>query len=232
MDGGTCLLAAAFLVVALGREAEAPAAASPAEGAPADRSPWGDPLFLAFLPLMTLLAMVLFQLFSTYPLALHAYYGLSESRIGLVLAINTLVISLFEMVLVHRLRDRDPLRIAALGSFLFCVGFALMPLGSSFAYVGATVLVWTVGEMLSLPFLSAWVGDRAGEKSLGGYMGLFTLSFSMAFVLGPPVGTWVYQRFGGTALWYGCGVVGLFLWAGFLALSSGSLRQRADAVPP
>ena len=44
----------------------------------------------------------------------------SPWSIGLVLAINTLVISCVEMILVHRLRDRDPLQVAGLGSFLFC----------------------------------------------------------------------------------------------------------------
>ena len=96
----------------------------------------------------------------------------------------------------------------------------------------ATVLVWTTGEMLSLPFLSGWVGNRAGEKSIGGYMGLFSLSISIAFVLGPLAGTWVYQRFGGTPLWYGCGVLGLFLWAGFALLAARPARAEAAAPLP
>jgi MFS family permease len=187
-------------------------------------------VFLVFLPLMTILGMVLFQLFSTYPLTLHGKYGFAESRIGLILAINTLVISLFEMILVHRLREREPLRVAGLGSFLFCLGFALLPLGSSFAFVAATVLVWTVGEMLSLPLLSGWVGTRAGEKSAGSYLGLFSVSISIAFVLGPLAGTWIYQHFGGPPLWYGCGVVGLLLWAAFAILSQVSGRRDAAAA--
>ena len=216
VDGASCLLAALFLLAAFRKEKPLPA---PAGEAGPGRSPWRDPVFLGILSLMTILGMVLFQIFSTYPLILHARYGFSEARIGLVLAINTLVISLFEMVLVHRLRDREPLRVAGLGCFLFCAGFALLPLGSSFAFVAATVLIWTVGEMLSLPFISGWVGDRAGRENLGDYMGLFTLSFSIALVLGPPAGTWVYQRYGGPALFYGCGVVGPLLWAGFALLA-------------
>ena len=228
-DGGTCVLAALFLLAAFRGEGSLPAqpAGEPGPG----RSPWRDPAFLALLSLLTLLGMVLFQIFSAYPLALHARYGFSEARIGLVLAINTLVISLFEMVLVHRLRDLDPLRVAGVGSLLFCAGFAMLPLGSSFAFVAATVLVWTVGEMLSLPFISGWIGSRASGENLGGYMGLFTLSFSAALVLGPPAGAWIYQRLGMNILWYGCGLVGVLLWAGFLALSS-ALRQRAGTAVP
>jgi len=230
VDGGSCLLAALFLLSTLRGEKLLPA--PPAGEAGPRRSPWKDPVFLGLLPLMTLLGMVLFQLFSTYPLTLHARYGFSEARIGLLLAINTLVICLFEMVLVHSLRDREPLRVAGLGCFLFCAGFSLLPLGSSFSFVAATVLVWTIGEMLSIPFISGWVGNRAGGENVGGYMGLFSLSFSMALVLGPPVGTWVYQRYGSTTLFYGCGLVGLLLWGGFTALSIRSGRIPLAAAPP
>jgi predicted MFS family arabinose efflux permease len=219
VDGGTCLLAAIFLLAAFRGEETGPAVTLPGEGGEG-RSPWKDPLFLAFLPLNTLLGMVLFQLFSTYPLALHDLYRFPESSIGLILAINTLVISLCEMILVHRLRSRDPLRVAGIGSFLFCLGFALLPLGSSFSFVAGTVMVWTVGEMLSLPLLSGWVAIRAGEKNVGRYMGLFTLSFSIAFVLGPLAGTWIYERYGSPPLWFGCGVTGILVWAGFTFLST------------
>jgi predicted MFS family arabinose efflux permease len=229
VDGGTCLLAAIFLLAAFRGEGLLPKAVQ-GGGQGTERSPWKDTAFLLFLPLMTLLGMVLFQLFSTYPLTLHDRYGFPESWIGLVLAINTLVISLVEMILVYRLRGRDPLRIAALGSFLFCLGFALLPLGSSFAFVAATVLVWTTGEMLSLPFLTGWVGDRAGPGSAGSYMGLFSVSISIAFVLGPLAGTWVYERYGGTLLWCGCGVAGLFLWTALSILSAGP-AQKSSAKP-
>jgi predicted MFS family arabinose efflux permease len=133
------------------------------------------------------------------------------------------------MVLVHRLRRRDALRVAGFGSFLFCAGFAMLPFGSGFAFASLTVLVWTAGEMLSLPILSGWVGNRAEEGTLGATMGLFNLSFSIALVLGPPVGTWIYARYGGDALWAGCGILGLVLWAGFSWLSPAAFRARMEA---
>jgi predicted MFS family arabinose efflux permease len=228
-DGGTCLLASAFLLAVSRGEILSRRGAPAPPAAAGGRSPWGDRVFLGVLVLMTLLAMVLFQLFGSYPLTLRGQYGFSEAQIGLVFAINTLVISLFEMVLVHRLRRHDALRVAGFGSFLFCAGFAMLPFGSSFAFASATVLVWTVGEMLSLPILSGWVGSRAQQGTLGATMGLFNLSFSIALVLGPPVGTWIYARYGGSVLWAGCGVLGLLLWAGFSWLSPGTVGRRMEA---
>jgi len=117
-------------------------------------------------------------------------------------------------------------RVVGLGSLILCTGFAILPLGSGFGYVAFTVLIWTIGEMLSLPVVVGVVADRAGEKNLGQYMGLFTLSFSAAFVLATVAGTWVYQRLGPAPLWYGCGVLGVLLWGGFQALSTFAGRER------
>ncbi|MCU0233633.1 MAG: hypothetical protein MUE90_06330, partial [Thermoanaerobaculales bacterium] len=53
----------------------------------------------------------------------------------------------------------------------------------------------------------------------GRAMGLYTLAFSAAFVVGPVAGTAVFERFGPAALWYGIGGIGVVLWLGFSALS-------------
>jgi hypothetical protein len=58
---------------------------------------------MAILGLMFLLGTVVFQISGTFPLSLRDLYGFSEAWIGLTLAVNTVIIILFEMVLVHSL---------------------------------------------------------------------------------------------------------------------------------
>jgi predicted MFS family arabinose efflux permease len=218
-DGATCLLAAALLQIVFPRsEVRAAPEAAPSARA-AVRPPWRDRPLLAILGLMFLLNLVTFQLSGTFPLALRDLYGFSEARIGLALAVNTLIIVLFEMVLVHSLAGRDPLKASGVGAFLFCAGLGLLPFGSGFAYVVFTVVVWTVGEMLVFPLSASAVAERAPEESRGTTMGLLNLSFASAFVVAPLVGTWIYQNLGPERLWYGCGAVGLVVWAGFHAVA-------------
>jgi MFS family permease len=50
-------------------------------------------------------------------------------------------------------------------------------------------------------------------------MGAYTLAFSVALVLGPALGTAVYDHFGGTVLWLGSGGLGVVLWLGCHALA-------------
>jgi predicted MFS family arabinose efflux permease len=226
-DGGTCLLAAALLGFVFrgagdGTRARTGGDVEKRMGA----SPLKDLPYLALLGLMTLLAVVIFQLFSTWPVYLHARYGFSEAGIGFLLAINTVVIVLAQMMVLHAIRGIHPLKAAGLGAFLFSAGFALLPLGSGYAFVAFTVLVWTAGEMLSLPLIEGTAANRAGEGSRGRYMGLFSVSFSAAFILAPLAGTWIYQHRGPETLWWSCGALGLLMWAGFRALSARMEKAR------
>jgi len=224
-DGATCLCAAGLLHVVFPHSVlrDTPRAAHAGTKTPI-RSPWRDRPLLAILGLMFLLNTVTFQVVGTFPLTLRDLYGFSEARIGLAMAVNTLIIVLFEMVLVHSLSGRDPLKVSGVGAFLFCGGLALLPLGSGFGYVVLTVVVWTVGEMLTFPIVASAVAERAPEESRGATMGLLNLSFATGFVVAPLVGTWVYQNLGPRALWYGCGIVGLLVWVGFHAVAVATAR--------
>ena len=108
---------------------------------------------------------------------------------------------------------------AGAGGLLIGIGFGLMPFGSTTAFAVLTVLVWTFGEMLALPFTNAAVASRAGAGRAGSYMGLYTMAFSLAFILAPIVGTAVYEHVGPEVLWLGVGGSGVLLAAGFARLS-------------
>ncbi|HVR98944.1 MAG TPA: MFS transporter [Thermoanaerobaculia bacterium] len=230
VDGATCLAAAVLLRLffpAVQAEPETAPAAATSAG-----SPWRDGPFLAMMVLVFLMASVTFQEFSTFPLSLRRDFGFAENRIGLAFSVNTLMVVLFEMVLVHSLAARDPLKVVGVGSLLFCLGFGLLPLGSGFAHVAFAVMVLSVGEMMSMPILSGVVANRAEEGSRGRYMGLFMLAFSAAFVSAPLIGTWLYEGWGYKALWFGCGALGLPLCLGFQVLALFMKKDRSRAVEP
>lgn len=67
-------------------------------------------------------------------------------------------------------------------------------------------------------------------------MGAYTLAFSVALVLGPALGTAVYDRLGGTVLWLGTGGLGVVLWLGCHALAPRfgppAVSSRRSAPPP
>jgi MFS family permease len=218
-DGVTSMAAAIVILLALKPESAATVAQEDRlpDRAAAPRSPWRDPTYILFLGLFLILVTVFAQLFSTFSLYLNSVYGLKENRIGPLWAVNTLMIVLFEMVLLHKLRKRSEMKLVALGALFIGAGFSLLPLGRGFLYAAFTVAVWTIGEMLIMPLTATVTANRAGA-SAGRYLGLLSLTFSLSMFIAPILGNWLFGTIGGDALWPTVGSACLFVAAGFWAL--------------
>lgn len=210
-DAATCWLAAGLLAVFL-PDRESSEDRKTRVAARRVGSVWDDTFFLWLLASIFLFACIIFQFTGAFPLYLHDGYGLNEKTIGLLLGFNALLVVIFEMPLVCWLEKRNHARLVGLGSLLTCLGFSLMPLGSSVPFALFSVAVWSFGMMLVLPFSNALVADCAGEGRSGEYMGVYTAAFSSALLLGPPLGLWIYGRFGPEKLWLGVGLLGPVLW--------------------
>lgn len=229
VDGSVCIACGLLLWVLL-RGRTDPHAHEPPEAAGGKaRSPWRDGGFLGVMAVSLSAAVITFQWLSTGPLFLHDAYGLAEDEIGLLLAINPVLIVLLEMVLVHALRGRAPLPWIGIGVFLIGASCYLLPLGRTFAWGVVVVVVWTAGEMLESPLTSAFAANRAGAANRGRYMGVFSMMYSVATIVAPVMGTGVYESLGAEVLWYGSGTVGVLgglamLWFARRSLESPALR--------
>ncbi len=220
VDGLTCL-AAAGLFVLIWPKAESGlriAEKKEVRAVGCGRSPWRDGPFLGLMLVTIGFGVIFIQLLSTFPLYMRSVYGLAEDAIGRLLAVNTVMIVLLEMALMESIRKYPLTRMINISFLLLGFGFGLIPLGRGFVYAAMTVAVWTFGEMLSMPLFTSLISGRAGPESRGRYLGLFSFAFSLAFIIGPVLGTAVYGRFGGSALWFGCGTAGLLLAASFSLL--------------
>jgi hypothetical protein len=93
-----------------------------------------------------------------------------------------------------------------------------MPFGSGVWFAAVTVVVWTIGEMLSLPFTNSVAASRSASAS-GSYLGAYSLSFSLAFAFAPALGLAVYGRLGAAPLWTATAVAGAALCLGCLWLA-------------
>jgi predicted MFS family arabinose efflux permease len=206
LDGATCLFAAVAMHRMLGDEPR-PEPEVPQGDETPTRSPWRDGPFLVFLGLLGLITLVVFQFATTWPLTLRDLYGMPENRIGLLLAVNTLLIVAFEMVLIHAVQELDPVRVMAVGTLLLGGGFALLPFGSSFGFASLTVVVWTVGEMLTFPLSESVTATRAGLRNPGSYLGLFATTFGLSFTVAQALGPWIYQIWGPRTLWLAGGML-------------------------
>jgi len=164
-----------------------------------------DRRFMTFLVATTLVTSVEFQTGSTFPLWV-ARAGHSTSTYGLLLSINGVLIILFELMITAWTQRHPPQRMISLGYFLSGIGVALTGLAHSIPALAATVVVWTLGEMIASPVTGAYVTDLAPEQYRGRYQGLWVFAWALGLIIGPSVGTLVFQR-NPAALWIGCAVL-------------------------
>jgi len=227
VDGLTSLAAAGLMLLFL--PSAGPHVSEASRPAAPARAAWRNPGFVRLLPLVFGVGLIFAQFFTTFPLYLRSAYGLPESGVGRLVAVNTVLIVAVEMLLMHALRRRRPQAVVAVGTVLLGLGFGLMPFGSSMGYAAFTVVVWTFGEMLTLPTLMSLVTLRSDPGAIGAYQGLTSLAFASASTLGPILAAWLYVAAGGAAVWYACGALGVLLAAGFSSLREPGCAQSAPA---
>jgi MFS family permease len=173
-----------------------------------------DRAFLYFLAATLCLTLVEFQLHATVPLYIVSL-GYTPATYGLLLSINGALVVVFELAITAWTQRLPQQPMIALGYALSGIGIALMGLATSIPALTATVIVWTIGEMIYAPVSGAYVTALAPERLRGRYMGLWHLMFSAGLLIGPAAGTWIYGQ-NPAALWWGC--LGVGILGGFLAL--------------
>lgn len=205
--------------------AGAPAAAPHLPFGQVARRVLGHGVFLLFCLATLLVGITYMQSHTTLPLYMKGL-GLGPREYGLVTAVNAAMVVCLQLPFTA-LTARLPREAMLVVSSLFmAAGFGLTGLATTPLLLAGTVVLWTIGELLQAPYLSSVVADLAPADLRGTYMGMMTLSFSGALMVGAPLGGAVLERFGSGALWtgtLGIGVLGAALYA---AIGSAVRRAR------
>lgn len=187
---------------------------------PNARSAYSDRLYLVFISLTILFASCFFQLFTMQPIFFKTEWHFDEQFIGLLMALNGILIVAMEMVLINKLEGKKPsMYYISLGVFLVAIGFMLFNILPAAAWVAIlSVCVITLGEMLSMPFMNTFWISRTVESNRGEYAGLYTIAWSAAQILAPVYGAILIQHGGYNLLWWFLGGLCTISAAGYFAI--------------
>ncbi len=167
-------------------------------------SAYRDVQYRWFIALTILFAFCFFQLFTIQPVYYRTILHLSEERIGMLMALNGLIIATVEMVLVFRLeRSSQPYRFIKYGVWLIGLSFGIFNVLEGWIWVALlSTLIITAGEMLAMPFMNTyWIG-RSNEYNRGEYAALYTMAWGTAQIAAPSIGGWVADTYSFNVLWW------------------------------
>jgi len=192
----------------------------------------------AFMTVIGLNALFIFAGFSGFellPVYAKNEAGVSETQIGLVFFVNTLVIVLAQLPTTRLAQGRRRMPVLGLLGALWATAWLIVPFAGGQAPKEATLLlvaamiVFALGQCLHGAVQAPLVVDLAEPRLLGRYMALSALSWQVGFALGPAVGGYMLAV-SPSGVWVAA--AGLCALGGLLALLvEGTLPLAARRTP-
>jgi len=226
VDGFTNIGAAILLYIILPPTKKVKTAAKKSDAVVVKtNSAYKDRNYLFFIIIQVMFAICFFQLFTTLPVFYKTELHLSESFIGINMAINGILIALFEMIIVFKLEGRRPvIHYMATGVFLVGISFLVLnlPIASAMLLAFCSMLFITIGEIFAMPFMNAYWIARTNAANRGQYAALYTVAWSLAQAIGPFFGSQLAEHFGYYILWWVIGAICILLTGAYWLLQQRS----------
>ncbi len=168
-----------------------------------ERSPYRDKPFIVYNLVNILFCIAFFQLFQVAPLFYKQEAMMTETAIGVLMGYSGLIIFLTEMPIVNWLKGKYTIRyILIVGTILNAVFFFINGLTVNHYWLYIAMTFMCFGEILVLPYTATVTAIRAGANNKGAYMGFNGLTFSVAFIIAPYLGTTTAAKYGFDTLWF------------------------------
>jgi MFS family permease len=207
--------------------------------APPSRASWSvllrDRTFAALLAAGTFAAIVYLSYETLLPISLVQSHGLAPAAWGVLLAINPVVVVLFQIRLTARVGRISELTRLAVGVVAMGSPFLLVAVSTAIPLVVLLLLIFVLGEMLWAPPSQAMIARIAPDDLRGAYLGAGGAMWPVAFALGPLIGLQVRSAYGDTAMWFAiaiAGVIAIALYAVATRLAGRSAQLVARPAPP
>lgn len=164
-------------------------------------SPWSDGVLMLASASSLLFAIVAFTDFTVFPLTATLSAGYPAWLFGLLVGLNGVLITLFEVAATERLRRWRRLRVAAAGYLITGIGLGLTGFVMHWSWFLIAILLWTIGEILAMPQQTAFIADWAPVEMRGRYMGIYSATWSLAMLINPLLFLPLHARLGERAFW-------------------------------
>ncbi len=197
--------------------------------------PHRDLPFLGVVACNALFLVAFMQFFTLVPLFFGKVLNLTKGVIGLLMALNGMLVATVEMALVYALEAQKPSKIGLItrGIVLTALSFVVLSLPGWSAQLGLDsvgitlsglgigvcyVILATTSEMLVMPFIQSLTVERSRPATRGQYLALYAMSTALAQTIAPVFGSLMVAQFGFTTHWLSIAVLSLVSAGGFWLL--------------
>jgi predicted MFS family arabinose efflux permease len=182
-------------------------------------SPWRDKIFMLFILFSIFYILSFSPLFTVLPAYYKEICGMSEFQIGILMGINGLMVAVFEMLLIYKLQGKySTLNFIAFGCFLLVINYLIYLNFTTYTLMLLGIIFATFSEIFALPYMNTFSIGRAKSHNQGQYSAIHGMTWPIAQIIGPLVGTQIIANQGYTVLLYTLGGAAVVAMVGFYFL--------------
>lgn len=188
----------------------------------------GDRRFHSVLIASLLIGIVFFQMVATFGLHL-THIGFSATTYGMLISMNGLIVVLCELPFTTISQRAGFERSMIIGYFCVAIGFGSLGLMTTLPSIVACMILFTVGEMLTMPLAVAQIADLAPANMRGRYMGTYGFTWAASLTFAPIIGSTLLALHP-AALWLTCAASAIAA-AGVIARSYKGTKLQFHTEP-
>lgn len=202
IDGLTCILSILLFSIYV-KEKKLPYKLNTFKHLKEENSVFGDKPFLIHLVVTLITGILFFQMFTTLSLYYKEVFNFSSIESGLFLALNGVLILLFELSIVGYVESKNinKLLVVSYGVLAMAASYLFLLIEHSVPALIAMMVFMTIGIMFTFPFANSFVKKRSLKKQEGKFMAVFTMSYSIAHILSTKSGMTIIADYGYKANW-------------------------------
>ena len=161
-------------------------------------SAYKDKEYLIFIGLVVFYGFCFLQLITSLPVHFAEDLHYSESTVGLLLALNGLLVFILEMPIVAKLESKRNLKkMMAIGASLMVIAYLfLLGFTPILIFPVLYIVFITLSEIFAMPFMMSYAMNRPHPSRRGQYSALYSMAYAISFITAPSIGLSIAESFG------------------------------------
>ncbi len=220
IDSTSSFLAAIMLAAYLPKDMRKPTQTADVKENVQSISAYRNLNFMTFILLVSLYGTCFFQLFASVPQYFSTVAKYSEDTIGLLLALNGMLVVLIEMPLIFFLeKNKRIFRFVIAGTLCLPAAFTILLFGRELLALAIVyTFVITMSEILAMPFMMNYMLSKAPSDRQGQYSALYSIAFGFSIIAAPALGLGIAGKYSFSTMFQFFIVLSLVTAVGFLLL--------------